>query len=118
MARLVSHFQDVGNTGTRPPAACIFSRRTVPTSHPDFHSMSTATDQSPRAGTGLLPKCPTGIQGLDEITDGVLPKGPPTLVCGGAGCGMTLLAAEVLVQGAIAHREPGVLMSFEDRAEN
>jgi len=39
-----------------------------------------------------LPKCPTGIQGLDEITGGGVPRGRPTLVCGGAGCGKTLLA--------------------------
>jgi circadian clock protein KaiC len=48
-----------------------------------------------------LPKCPTGIQGLDEITGGGLPRGRPTLVCGGAGCGKTLLAVEFLVRGAL-----------------
>jgi circadian clock protein KaiC len=61
-----------------------------------------------------LPKCPTGIQGLDEITDGGLPRGRPTLVCGGAGCGKTLLAAEFLVRGAVQFDEPGVFMSFEE----
>ncbi len=61
-----------------------------------------------------LPKCPTGIQGLDEITDGGLPRGRPTLVCGGAGCGKTLLAAEFLVRGATQFGEPGVLMVFEE----
>jgi circadian clock protein KaiC len=61
-----------------------------------------------------LPKCPTGIQGLDEITSGGLPKGRPTLVCGGAGCGKTLLAAEFLVRGAVQYGEPGVLMAFEE----
>lgn len=48
-----------------------------------------------------LPKCPTGIQGLDEVTGGGLPKGRPTLVCGAAGCGKTLLAIEFLVHGAV-----------------
>ena len=62
----------------------------------------------------LLPKCPTGIQGLDEITGGGLPRGRPTLVCGGAGCGKTLLAAEFLVRGATEFGEPGVLMAFEE----
>lgn len=62
----------------------------------------------------LLPRCPTGIQGLDEITSGGLPRGRPTLVCGGAGCGKTLLAAEFLVRGATQFGEPGVLMSFEE----
>src|SRR5665811_2291771 len=62
----------------------------------------------------LLPKCPTGIQGLDEITGGGLPHGRPTLVCGGAGCGKTLLAAEFLVRGAAQFGEPGVFMAFEE----
>ncbi|MDP2137987.1 MAG: circadian clock protein KaiC [Candidatus Didemnitutus sp.] len=61
-----------------------------------------------------LPKCPTGIQGLDEITGGGLPRGRPTLVCGGAGCGKTLLAAEFLVRGAVQFDEPGVLIAFEE----
>ena len=61
-----------------------------------------------------LPKCPTGIQGLDEITGGGFPRGRPTLVCGGAGCGKTLMAAEFLVRGATQFGEPGVLMSFEE----
>ena len=61
-----------------------------------------------------LPKSPTGIRGLDEITGGGLPRGRPTLVCGGAGCGKTLLAAEFLVRGATLFDEPGVLMAFEE----
>src|ERR1700675_1390578 len=61
-----------------------------------------------------LPKCPTGIQGLDEITGGGLPRGRPTLVCGGAGCGKTLFAAEFLVRGVVQFGEPGVFMSFEE----
>ncbi len=61
-----------------------------------------------------LPKCATGIRGLDDITGGGLPQGRPTLVCGGAGCGKTLLAAEFLVRGAMQFGEPGVFMSFEE----
>ena len=64
-----------------------------------------------------LPKSPTGIQGLDEITDGGLPTGRPTLVCGGAGCGKTLLAIEFLVRGATDFDEPGVFMTFEESAQ-
>jgi circadian clock protein KaiC len=64
--------------------------------------------------SALLPKCPTGIQGLDEITGGGLPRGRPTLVCGGAGCGKTLLAAEFLVRGAVLFGEPGVFLTFEE----
>jgi circadian clock protein KaiC len=65
-----------------------------------------------------LPKSPTGIQGLDEITGGGLPKGRPTLVCGGAGCGKTLLAMEFLVRGATRFHEPGVFMAFEETAKD
>src|SRR6266566_1244899 len=68
----------------------------------------------PTSPAARLPKCPTGIQGLDEITRGGLPRGRPTLVCGGAGCGKTLLAAEFLVRGAVQFGEPGVFMSFEE----
>src|SRR6267142_6535798 len=61
-----------------------------------------------------LEKISSGISGLDEITGGGLPKGRPTLVCGNAGCGKTLLAMEFLVRGAVEHHEPGVFMSFEE----
>src|SRR5262245_3043682 len=64
-----------------------------------------------------LPKAPTGIEGLDEITGGGLPRGRPTLVCGSAGCGKTLLAVEFLVRGATQFGEPGVFMAFEETAE-
>lgn len=63
-----------------------------------------------------LPKTPTGISGLDEITLGGLPAGRPTLVCGGAGCGKTLLSLEFVVRGAMEYEEPGVFMSFEEKA--
>jgi circadian clock protein KaiC len=65
-----------------------------------------------------LPKTPTGIQGLDEITFGGLPKGRPTLICGSAGCGKTLMAMEFLVQGATQFNEPGVFMAFEETEED
>ena len=64
-----------------------------------------------------LPKARTGISGLDEITGGGLPSGRTTLVCGAAGCGKTLLAAEFLVHGATQFGEPGVFMAFEETAE-
>lgn len=64
-----------------------------------------------------LPKAPTGIEGLDEITQGGLPRGRPTLVCGSAGCGKTLLSMEFLVRGATEYGEPGVFMAFEESGE-
>jgi circadian clock protein KaiC len=65
-----------------------------------------------------LPKSPTGIQGLDEITGGGFPKGRPTLICGSAGCGKTLLAMEFLVRGATQFNEPGVFMAFEETTKD
>ena len=67
-----------------------------------------------RSRRNTLAKSPTCIQGLDEITGGGLPKGRPTLVCGGAGCGKTLFSMEFLVRGALQHNEPGVFISFEE----
>lgn len=64
----------------------------------------------------ILQKSPTGISGLDEITKGGLPLGRPTLVCGSAGCGKTLLSAEYIVRGALEFNEPGVFMAFEEKA--
>jgi circadian clock protein KaiC len=65
----------------------------------------------------MLPKTPTGISGLDEITDGGLPMGRPTLICGEAGCGKTLMSLEFIVRGATTYNEPGVFMAFEEKAE-
>ncbi len=70
-----------------------------------------------RPSRNILRKSPTSIHGLDEITGGGLPKGRPTLVCGGAGCGKTLFAMEFLVHGAMQHNEPGVFISFEETVE-
>ena len=61
-----------------------------------------------------LQKCPTGIKGFDEITEGGLPKNRTTLVSGGAGSGKTLLGLDFLINGAIQFKEPGVFMSFEE----
>jgi circadian clock protein KaiC len=65
-----------------------------------------------------VPKSPTGIQGLDEITGGGLPRGRPTLVCGGPGCGKTILAMEFLINGAREFDEPGVFLSFEESIDD
>ncbi|MDF2930575.1 MAG: kaiC [Anaerospora sp.] len=62
----------------------------------------------------VLKKCPTGIQGLDDVTFGGLPLGRTALVCGAAGCGKTLLAMQFLVNGALLYDEPGIFMSFEE----
>ena len=66
----------------------------------------------------LLEKVPTGINGFDEITGGGLPAGRPTLVCGSAGCGKSLFGLEFLIRGATQYDEPGVLMTFEESADD
>ena len=65
-----------------------------------------------------LPKAPTGIIGFDEITQGGVPRGRPTLVCGSAGSGKSLFAAEFLFRGATQYGEPGVLMTFEETVDD
>src|SRR6202790_2896432 len=72
--------------------------------------------EEPRV-TSTLEKSRTGINGFDEITKGGVPKGRPTIVCGGPGCGKTMFALEFLVRGAMQYDEPGVLMTFEETAE-
>jgi len=93
--------------------------------HADTSAATPTADEarSPRAldtppsGPSGLAKTATGITGLDEITNGGLPRGRPTLVCGSAGCGKTMLAAEFIVRGAAQYGEPGVFMMFEETAE-
>ena len=70
-----------------------------------------------RQQLSLLAKTPTGISGLDEITGGGLPTGRPSLVCGAAGCGKTLLSLEFIFKGATVYGEPGVFVAFEEKAE-
>lgn len=65
-----------------------------------------------------FPKTPSGIEGLDEITNGGFPKGRPTLVCGGPGCGKTLMATQFLVVGIAEYKEPGVFITFEETAKD
>lgn len=79
--------------------------------------MSPQFVNKPNAPLRALPKSLTGIIGLDEITGGGLPKGRPTLICGGAGCGKTLFSMEFLVRGALEYGEPGVFMAFEEKTD-
>ncbi|MDD1676627.1 MAG: circadian clock protein KaiC [Methanomicrobiales archaeon] len=65
-----------------------------------------------------FPKVKSGIKGLDEVTGGGLPKGRPTLVSGGPGCGKTLLAMEFIVRGITDYNEPGVFIAFEEKIED
>jgi circadian clock protein KaiC len=79
---------------------------------------NTRAAKEKNALAGALVKTPTGIRGFDELTEGGLPQGRPTLVCGGPGCGKTLFALEFLVRGAAEYGESGVFVSFEERPED
>ena len=79
--------------------------------------MRKTTEQKIASPNKQLQKCPTGIKGFDEITEGGLPKNRTTLVSGGAGSGKTLLGLDFLINGAIKFKEPGVFMSFEETQE-
>jgi len=72
---------------------------------------------APQSAPLELAKAPTGILGLDELTSGGLPRGRPTLICGGAGCGKTVLGLEFLVHGATRYGEPGAIFTFEERGD-
>ena len=75
---------------------------------------TTRKNAKPAPNPDKLKKCPTGIKGFDEITEGGLPKNRITLISGGAGSGKTLLGIDFLVNGVINYKEPGVFMSFEE----
>ncbi len=77
-----------------------------------------STLRQPPTVTRTLPKTPTGISGLDDVTGGGLPKGRPTLICGPAGCGKTLLAIEFIVRGITQFDEPGLFVAFEESQED
>src|SRR5450631_1637525 len=76
--------------------------------------MSKTLKQTKSAALPRLIKCPTGIKGFDEITEGGLPRNRTTLISGGAGSGKTLLGIDFLIRGATDFNEPGVFMSFEE----
>ena len=63
-------------------------------------------------------KIPSGIKGLDDITSGGLPKGRPSLVSGGPGCGKTLFAMEFIARGITDYGDPGVFIAFEEKTDD
>ncbi len=76
------------------------------------------TPKHTASGLRTLAKAPTGIKGLDEVTAGGLPRGRPTLMCGPAGSGKTLMAMEFLVRGITQFDEPGVFVALEETRED
>lgn len=65
-----------------------------------------------------LAKVRTGIAGFDEVTQGGIPEGRTTLLCGAAGCGKTLFSIQYLVRGALDDGQPGVFVAFEETEED
>ncbi|MBI2811016.1 MAG: circadian clock protein KaiC [Candidatus Melainabacteria bacterium] len=66
------------------------------------------------APTTIFEKLETGIEGLDQISYGGLPKGRATLVAGTAGSAKTVLAAQYLAKGITEFNQPGVFVTFEE----
>ncbi len=62
-------------------------------------------------------RVPTGIEGLDPLIEGGLPRGSLILVAGNPGTGKTCLSAEFLYQGAIKFSENGLFVSFAEGRE-
>lgn len=79
--------------------------------------MSLTASTNHKTPLTTLPKTPSGIDGLDQITMGGLPTGRPTLICGSTGCGKTLFSLEFLIRGAEEFNEPGVFMAFEEKPQ-
>jgi len=56
----------------------------------------------------------TGIDGIDEILGGGLPRKKAVAVVGGPGTGKSILLMQFLVNGAIKYGEPGIYVTFEE----
>jgi KaiC/GvpD/RAD55 family RecA-like ATPase len=63
-----------------------------------------------------IDRVPTGIPGLDGLTEGGLPRGRITLVTGTAGSGKTTFGVQFLWSGAVQHGEPGAYVTLEEEA--
>ncbi len=59
----------------------------------------------------------TGLDELDELLRGGIPRGAPLLITGGAGTGKTTLCLQYIYEGAKKFGEKGVYMSYEEVPE-
>src|ERR1035437_8909710 len=92
----------------------VFSMRPMAGTGPKDNRMPKTLKKKSAVNHNQLHKCPTGIKGFDQITEGGLPKNRTTLFCGSTGTGKTLLGIDFLINGAINYNEPGLFMSFEE----
>lgn len=67
-------------------------------------------------GAKAIERCETGIQELDQILRGGIPKGNVVLVSGGSGMGKTTLALEFLAHGA-ERGEAGLFLTVTESVE-
>jgi circadian clock protein KaiC len=57
---------------------------------------------------------PTGVEGLDELISGGLPRGRVILILGGPGTGKTILASQFLYKGISEYGENGIFVSLDE----
>lgn len=60
----------------------------------------------------------TGIQGLDQLLSGGIPKGRVVLIVGGPGSGKTTLASQFLYNGISQFEENGIFVSLDESKEH
>ncbi|HET8979626.1 MAG TPA: circadian clock protein KaiC [Solirubrobacteraceae bacterium] len=72
------------------------------------------TDRAPAVG---IPRLEVGIPGFDVVAEGGIPAARSTLVAGTAGSGKTLLGVQYLVAGIERYGQGGVLVTFEEPAD-
>jgi len=66
----------------------------------------------------VAPRVPTGIEGLDPLIQGGLPRGSVNLIAGPAGSGKTLLATQFAYNGATTFGEPAAYLALEESRES
>jgi circadian clock protein KaiC len=62
----------------------------------------------------LSENVPTGVEGLDELISGGLPRGRVVLVLGGPGTGKTILGSQFLHKGITQYGENGIFVSLDE----
>ena len=65
----------------------------------------------------IVEKTPTGINELDNILTGGLPKGSVTLVTGGPGTGKTILSIQFILNGATKYSDKGLFVTFNESSK-
>jgi KaiC/GvpD/RAD55 family RecA-like ATPase len=65
----------------------------------------------------IMEKCPTGIEGLDELMEGGFPRGRTILIEGDSGTGKSILSAQFIYNGILKYNEPGILIILEQNPE-